>query len=134
MQGFLNIDDIVLNSIEKAGYAMVCLFLLPPIHLLFCWLLALHLKWGPNGIAIAFFIANTIVFIIQFLVLECTQSAKKITKVSFFDKRTFQDFCNYMKVAGPSVISMLIEFLTFDITIFLMGMIGVMSQASMIIF
>lgn len=70
MQGFVNIDDIMLNSIEKASYAMVCLFLVPPIHLFFCWLLALHLNWGPNGIAISFLITNTIVFVIQAVVLN----------------------------------------------------------------
>ena len=72
MQGFLNIDDIVLYSIDKASYAMACLFLLPPIHLFFCWLLALNYDWGPSGIAVSFFIANTIVLMIQAAVLECT--------------------------------------------------------------
>jgi hypothetical protein len=40
----------------------------------------------------------------------------------------------YMKVAGPSVISFLVEFAAFDIQILLMGMVGVLSQASMVIF
>jgi Na+-driven multidrug efflux pump len=40
----------------------------------------------------------------------------------------------YMKIAGPSVISFIVEFATFDIQIFLMGVAGVVSQASMIIF
>jgi Na+-driven multidrug efflux pump len=79
----------MLNSIEKASYAMVCLFLVPPIHLFFCWFLALHLNWGPNGIAISFLITNFIVFVIQAVVLNKIEAAKKITKVSFFDKRTF---------------------------------------------
>ena len=113
---------------------MVCLFLVPPIHLFFCWLLALHFAMGPNGIALSFFITNFIVFIIQAVVLELIKEAKEITKVSFFDRRTVQDLCEYMKIAGPSVVSMLVEFLTFDITIFLMGLIGIMSQASMVIF
>lgn len=40
----------------------------------------------------------------------------------------------YMSIAGPSVLSFLVEFATFDIQIFLMGIVGVISQASMVIF
>ena len=39
-----------------------------------------------------------------------------------------------MKVAVPAVISMIVEFLTFDIQVFLMGMITIASQASMVIY
>lgn len=88
MQGFINIDEIILNCIEKANYSMYCLFLIPPIHLLFCWLLALHFKLGPIGIAISYFIANTTVFIIQYIVLRKTKEANEIVKVRFWDKRT----------------------------------------------
>ena len=50
---------------------------------------------------------------------------KKILEVGFFEKRNFKLFYPYMKVAGPSVLSMIVEFLTFDIQVFLMGLITV---------
>jgi Na+-driven multidrug efflux pump len=59
---------------------------------------------------------------------------KKILEVGFFEKRNFKLFWPYMKVAGPSVLSMIVEFLTFDIQVFLMGLITVVSQASMVIY
>ena len=50
------------------------------------------------------------------------------------DGDDYQDMKEYMKIAGPSVISFIVEFATFDIQIFLMGIVGVISQASMVIF
>jgi hypothetical protein len=40
----------------------------------------------------------------------------------------------YMGIALPNVLSMIVEFATFDVMIILMGIVGVISQASMVIF
>ena len=43
------------------------------------------------------------------------ENAKRINKVRFFKKHTIEDMKEYMKIAGPSVISFIVEFATFDI-------------------
>ena len=58
-------------------------------------------------------------------VISKIKEAEEINKISFFRKETFKDLKEYMAIAGPSVISMIIEFATFDIMVVLMGIVGV---------
>ena len=50
-----------------------------------------------------------------------------MNKVGFFAIETVQDLNAYMKIAGPNVISMIVEFATFDVMVVLMGIVGVIS-------
>lgn len=89
---------------------------------------------GTTGIAVAFFISYFVVFLIQLLVIKHIEEAKELNKVGFFSMETVEDLKAYMKIALPNVLSMIIEFATFDVMIVMMGIVGVVSQASMIIF
>ena len=82
---------------------------------------------GTSGIALAYFITNSIIWIIQCVIILKLEIAKEINTVSFFSKETYGDMKEYMGIAGPSVISFLVEFATFDIQIFLLGIVGVIS-------
>ena len=91
-------------------------------------------KFGTDGIALTYFLTNSIIYLIQLTLIAHTAEAKEVYSVSFFDRDNFNHMKEYMKVAGPAVISMLAEFAVFDIQIFLMGVVDLQSQASMIIF
>jgi hypothetical protein len=67
-------------------------------------------------------------------VINNIEEAKELNKVGFFAMETVKDLKAYMKIALPNVGSMLVEFATFDVMVVMMGIVGVVSQASMIIF
>jgi len=134
IMALIDIDKILLTNLDKTNHAMGCQILTPIIHLLWVWLFALHLKMGTSGIALAYFLTNSIIWILQCVIILKLEIAAEVNTASFFSKETYQDMKEYMKIAGPSVISFLVEFASFDIQIILMGMVGVLSQASMVIF
>ena len=111
----IDIDKIVLMNIDKTNYAMFCQILTPLIHLFLVWLIALHFKMGTSGIALAYFITNFSIFCLQIALIYRLKEAREINKVKLFRKETYHDMREYMKIAGPSVISFIIEFATFDI-------------------
>jgi Na+-driven multidrug efflux pump len=134
MMALLDIDKILLTNLDKTSHAMCCQIFTPFLHILFVWVIAIKLNMGTSGIALSFFLTYSIIFLIQLVVISKVEEAKELNQINFFSKETIKDLKEYMSVAGPSVISMLIEFVTFDIMIMLMGIVGVLSQASMIIF
>ena len=127
MMGFLNIDWILLTNLQKGTHAMVCSILLPFFHYLLVWSLAIKAEMGTSGIALAFFLSQFLVFIIQMIVINYIKEAKELNKVGFFSMETVRDLKAYMKIAGPNVLSMITEFATFDIMIIIMGLVGVVS-------
>ena len=130
----IDIDKILLTNLDKTNHAMACQIITPIIHFFWIWLFALNLKMGTSGIALAYFTTNSIIWILQCVIIYKLEISKEINTVSFFSRETYEDMKEYMSIAGPSVLSFLVEFATFDIQIFLMGMVGVISQASMVIF
>ena len=115
LMALIDIDKIVLENIEKTYHAMACQILTPIIHLFWVWLIALNLKMGTSGIALAYFLTNSIIWVLQCVIIWKLEVAKEINEAKFFSKETYQDLKEYMKIAGPSVISFIVEFATFDI-------------------
>jgi len=65
----IDIDKILLTNIEKTTHAMVCQILTPIIHLFLVWLIALNFKMGTSGIALAYFLTNSIIWILQCVII-----------------------------------------------------------------
>ena len=127
MMAIVDVDKILLTNLDKTSHAMGCQILLPFIHVLLVWSLAIKAEMGTSGIALAFFISYFLVFLIQLLVIKYIEEAKELNKVGFFSMETVTDLKAYMKIALPNVLSMIIEFATFDIMIVMMGIVGVVS-------
>ena len=55
-------------------------------------------------------------------------------KVKFFTKSNYANMKPYMAVAGPAVGAMLVEFVTFDIQVFIVGFLSDTAQRDIIIY
>ena len=64
IMALIDIDKILLTNIEKTSHAMGCQILTPIIHIFWVWLFALNLKMGTSGIALAYFLTNSIIWIL----------------------------------------------------------------------
>ena len=64
MMAIVDVDKILLTNLDKTSHAMGCQILLPFIHVLLVWSLAIKAEMGTSGIALAFFISYFLVFLI----------------------------------------------------------------------
>lgn len=76
----LDVDKILLTNLDKTSHAMGCQILLPFLHLLLVWLLAIKANMGTSGIALAFFISYITIFFIQIIVIHYIEEAKEINQ------------------------------------------------------
>ena len=89
LMALIDIDKILLTNLDKTSLAMGCQIFTPIIHFFWIWLIALHLKWGTSGIALAYFLTNSIIWILQCVIICKLEIASEINKVSFFSKETY---------------------------------------------
>lgn len=134
MMALVDIDRILLTNLDQTYNAMLCQIFTPILHFCFIYLFTIAIDFGTTGIALTYFLTNSMIYLIQLTLIAHTPEAEEIYQVPFFDRDNFRHMKQYMDVAGPAVISMLAEFAVFDIQIFLMGEVDLESQASMIIF
>ena len=85
----IDIDKILLMNLDKTNYAMGCQICTPIIHLPLVWALALKYKMGTSGIALAYFITNFSIYIIQSVIISKLKCASEINKISLFSKETY---------------------------------------------
>ena len=54
---------------------------------------------GTSGIALAYFLTNSIIWVLQCVIIWKLEVAKEINEAKFFSKETYQDLKEYMKIA-----------------------------------
>ena len=106
----------------------------PLVHFFFCYLLAIQLEFGLVGIGIAGVCSNLILFLLQNYYVRNLVVAKEASTVKFMDKRNFENFGPYIKLAIPSLFFITVEWSLYDIQLLISGLISIEDQECMVIF
>ena len=93
------------------------------LHIFWCWLFTVHYNWGVLGLGIATAITN----IGMLLMIEIYSLCIPRIRESLFwpDKHTFKDWGEYCKLGIPASVMLCAEWWSFEILIFLSGILGV---------
>jgi Na+-driven multidrug efflux pump len=54
-------------------------------------------------------------------------------QVSIFDPKVRHDLAGYLKIGLPSMITLIVEFISYEVTIIYLGQIGIDNQATQIL-
>lgn len=132
-QGLLDIDRNFLTSFERSDICMKCQIFSPIIHGFICYSFTILFDLGVFGCGLSGFVTNFIIFIVQNRELRKVKSCEAALDVRYNDPRNFKNMAEYLKLAIPSTLFIMIEWSVFDIMSIMAGTLGVSKQACQLI-
>lgn len=134
LQGLIDIERNYLASFERSDISMYCQLSSPLVHYSFAYLWALHFELGLVGIGLAGVCSNLFLFLLQNYFVRNLAVAEEANKVKFADRRNFENFGTYLKLAIPSLFFITVEWSLYDIQILISGIISIQDQEGYVIF
>jgi len=101
------------------------------LHVLWCYILVVHLDLQVVGLGLATAITNVGIFLMITIYAHCIPKIKE--SLFCFDDSAWSGWGEYFKLGVPSTVMICAEWWAFEILIFLAGAIGVKEQAAMVI-
>ena len=93
------------------------------LHIFWCWLFVIHCKWEVLGLGFAMILTN---FGMLAMIEVYSMCIPRIRESIFCpDKHTFKNWGEYFKLGVPATVMLCAEFWSFEILIFLSGVLGV---------
>ena len=112
-----------LNCLQVAWVPMLAQVGATLLHIFWCWLLTIHYDLSVLGLGIATVITN---FGMLFFVEIYSLCISRISESLFWpDAHTFKDWGEYFKLGVPATVMLCAEWWSFEILVFLSGILGV---------
>ena len=113
------------NCCRKTFFPMVSSMISVSLHPYWCNHFAIDQEMGISGIALAGLITHgtTLVFMMFFHFFEPLMRQTWVK----YDKRTFEDVGQYLEISWPFVVTMCLDFWSYDLMTAMSGVIGVES-------
>ena len=103
-------------------------------HTITCYLFVTYLDMGVRGLAVASFLSNlTILTLNHFMIVSQKEFEESLT-VSFFDEQVRENVGSYLMIGLPNMTIILLDWMCFQASSLMAGVIGVKEQAINIIF
>lgn len=85
------------------------------------------------GCAVATFVTYSFIFLVNCAKLKGQSDIKQALEVKLFSKQVRNNLWDYVCVGLPGMFTLIIEFISYEITVIFMGQIGVKYQATQIL-
>ena len=102
------------------------------LHIFWCWLLVINREMGVAGLGLAVNITNISMLSMVEIYSLCIPRIKE--SIICPNSSTFKNWGEYFKLGIPATVMICAEFWTFEILIWLSGLLGVYQLASAVIF
>jgi multidrug resistance protein, MATE family len=120
-----------LNAMNRASVVMYTMIITSLLHLVWCYLLVFYWTFDVMGIALA----TLITFLLNFGFTTFYARHDKELRKSFFwfDKDSFKDLNEYLKIGIPSCFMLCLEWWSFEVLAFMAGYLSVEATAAHVI-
>ena len=122
-----------LIQMGKANLQLYTQLICTVSHTSTCWLLVTHLEMGIRGLTIASFITNLAIFVINHFMMAMQVEFEESLTVSFFDPQVRENIGSYLMIGLPNMTIILLDWMCFQASSLMAGVIGVKEQAINII-
>jgi len=95
------------------------------MHIGFSFLFVTYLKFGIMGTALATFFSNLFIFVVNEMKTKAQEDLIELTSVRITDPNVNRDFYEYLKIGIPNMLTLFMEFASYEIMILLVGYLGV---------
>ena len=101
------------------------------VHLIVCWVFVNKFGWKETGAALA----TDITYILNMIIIDicCIRMEKFKESWILPDKRTFDNFCHYVKVGVPGACMLCFEWWCFELLAIFSGLMSVEALAAEVV-
>ena len=133
--GLVNIEANYLACFGKTNVSMYCQLAQPLMHIGFCQLFIIHFQLNAVGCGIAMLCSNIVTYIIILVASrKFLPEAKAGFEVSWLDPRNFKQIPDYLKLAVPSMLMIILEWSASMMVILSSGRVSFVDQTVATIF